>query len=309
MTVDLAGYQAALAEQKSAARASAQFGAAETAGVQVYLDVLHDLKADGVAAARRRRQPEPPGASSTRRPSPPSSADGQAVESAGPGDRVEVVAARDAVLRRIGRPGIRHGPHRLAGRKRGRPDLGDPGRRHPPARARPDRPRGRGRRRHPAGRRPGPARRRRRAPLDIMRNHTATHLLHRDAAPGAGRARAPGRLRGRARPPALRLHPLRAAERRAAGGRSSRASTTPSWPTTRSTSPRCATARPWPAARWPSSPRSTATRCASSGSAPEMATSARSCAAAPTSRTPARSASSTSCPRRASAPACGASRP
>ena len=48
MTVDLAGYQAAMTEQRERARAAAQFGAVETKDAQLYLDILHDLKADGV---------------------------------------------------------------------------------------------------------------------------------------------------------------------------------------------------------------------------------------------------------------------
>ena len=51
MTVDLAGYQAALIEQKERGRASAQFGAQGAEGVQVYLDLLRDLKADGLLPA------------------------------------------------------------------------------------------------------------------------------------------------------------------------------------------------------------------------------------------------------------------
>ena len=47
MSVDLAGYQAALAEQKERGRAFAQFGAQGAEGVQVYLDLLRDLKAEG----------------------------------------------------------------------------------------------------------------------------------------------------------------------------------------------------------------------------------------------------------------------
>jgi alanyl-tRNA synthetase len=47
MTVDLAGYQVALTEQKERGRASAQFGAQGVEGVQLYLDLLRDLKADG----------------------------------------------------------------------------------------------------------------------------------------------------------------------------------------------------------------------------------------------------------------------
>jgi alanyl-tRNA synthetase len=48
MTVDKDGYEAAMAEQRERARAAAQFGAAETQDAQVYLDLLHDLKSDGL---------------------------------------------------------------------------------------------------------------------------------------------------------------------------------------------------------------------------------------------------------------------
>jgi alanyl-tRNA synthetase len=48
MSVDTAGYQTAMAEQRERARASAQFGAAETQDAQLYLDLLHDLKSDGL---------------------------------------------------------------------------------------------------------------------------------------------------------------------------------------------------------------------------------------------------------------------
>ena len=52
MTVDLAGYQAALTEQKERGRASAQFDAQGTEGVQVYLDLLRELKAEGCCLRR-----------------------------------------------------------------------------------------------------------------------------------------------------------------------------------------------------------------------------------------------------------------
>jgi alanyl-tRNA synthetase len=48
MAVDLAGYQVAMQEQRERARAAAQFGAADTKDAQVYLDLLHDLKSDGI---------------------------------------------------------------------------------------------------------------------------------------------------------------------------------------------------------------------------------------------------------------------
>ena len=50
MTVDVAGFQAALEEQKERGRASTQFAAQDTEEVQVYLDLLRDLKAEGAAA-------------------------------------------------------------------------------------------------------------------------------------------------------------------------------------------------------------------------------------------------------------------
>ena len=54
MTVDLPGYQAALAEQKDRGRASAQFGAQSTEGVQVYLDLLRESQGRRRAAGVRR---------------------------------------------------------------------------------------------------------------------------------------------------------------------------------------------------------------------------------------------------------------
>ena len=90
MTVDLPGYQAALAEQRALARSSAQFAAAETADVRVYLDVLHDLKATGALP--------PAGVANLSRQSLQHNTslaalvrDGKPVEDAAPGDKVDVV--------------------------------------------------------------------------------------------------------------------------------------------------------------------------------------------------------------------------
>jgi alanyl-tRNA synthetase len=90
MTVDLPGYQAALAEQRALARSSTQFAAAETADVQVYLDVLHDLKATGVLP--------PAGVANLSRQGLQRSTslaalvrEGKPVEDAEPGDIVDVV--------------------------------------------------------------------------------------------------------------------------------------------------------------------------------------------------------------------------
>ena len=51
LTVDVEGYKSALNEQKERARASAQFAGHAAEGVQVYLDLLRDLKAEGVLTA------------------------------------------------------------------------------------------------------------------------------------------------------------------------------------------------------------------------------------------------------------------
>ncbi len=56
MTVDVEGYKVALNQQKERARASAQFTGHAAEGVQVYLDLLRDLKADGVLGASGVRQ-------------------------------------------------------------------------------------------------------------------------------------------------------------------------------------------------------------------------------------------------------------
>ncbi len=51
MTVDLAGFQAALNEQKDRARGAAQFGVQGTGDAQAYLGLLRDLKAEGALDA------------------------------------------------------------------------------------------------------------------------------------------------------------------------------------------------------------------------------------------------------------------
>ncbi len=119
----------------------------------------------------------------------------------------------DAVLRRGRRPGRRHRPdHRV------RP-VG-PGHRHP-ERRRLLRARGRGHRRRPA---PGRHRRAggRRGPATGGHAEPLRHPpAARRAAPGPGRARAPGRVAGRARPAALRLPAPAGAVGRARSSRSS----------------------------------------------------------------------------------------
>jgi alanyl-tRNA synthetase len=92
MTVDLTGYQAALTEQKERGRAAAQFGAQGAEGVQVYLDLLRDLKADGLLPASgvthvydEDLEVETPIAALLR--------EGERVASVRAGDKVEVVLA------------------------------------------------------------------------------------------------------------------------------------------------------------------------------------------------------------------------
>jgi alanyl-tRNA synthetase len=90
MSVDLAGYHAAMTEQRERARAAAQFGIVEAKDAQLYLDVLHDLKADGVLS--------PGGVKHVYDDSAEIETtlaaliqDGKAIQSAHVGDKIEVV--------------------------------------------------------------------------------------------------------------------------------------------------------------------------------------------------------------------------
>jgi alanyl-tRNA synthetase len=90
MTVDMTGYLAAMEGQRSRARAAAQFGPASAVDVQGYLDVLHALKEEGpvpssgVPLANGDKLELGTVLAAILR-------DGQSVSVAGPGDRVEVV--------------------------------------------------------------------------------------------------------------------------------------------------------------------------------------------------------------------------
>lgn len=90
MSVDLVGFQAALNEQKERARSAAQFGPQSTDSVQVYLELLRDLKAEGVLSAAGVKhnyetdEEQPALLAALLR-------DGQRVQEAHVGDKVEVV--------------------------------------------------------------------------------------------------------------------------------------------------------------------------------------------------------------------------
>ncbi len=90
MTVDIEGYEKAMAEQRERARAAAQFGAADAQDAQMYLDLLHHLKSDGLLSPAGVKhiyedhfETETVLAALIR--------DGQPVYGARPGDKVEVV--------------------------------------------------------------------------------------------------------------------------------------------------------------------------------------------------------------------------
>jgi alanyl-tRNA synthetase len=90
MEVDLKGYETAMKEQRERARAGAQFGIVSSADAQVYLDVLHALKEDGlvpVSGVRHLYMGEP----ELKSVLAALVRDGDSVRSAQPGDRVEVV--------------------------------------------------------------------------------------------------------------------------------------------------------------------------------------------------------------------------
>ncbi len=90
MVVDMDGYEKAMAEQRERARAAAQFGAADVQDAQMYLDLLHHLKSDGLLSPAGVKhiyedhfETETVLAALIR--------DGKPVYGARPGDKVEVV--------------------------------------------------------------------------------------------------------------------------------------------------------------------------------------------------------------------------
>ncbi|HEX9116008.1 MAG TPA: alanine--tRNA ligase [Anaerolineae bacterium] len=90
LNVDLPGYQSALAEQQERARSAAQFEMAETTDARVYLDTLRDLKANGALPHSGVRQVcYEEMAHSTSLAALVRG--GESVSTAGPGDRVEIV--------------------------------------------------------------------------------------------------------------------------------------------------------------------------------------------------------------------------
>ncbi len=90
MTVDLAGFQAALGEQKERGRAGAQFGVQGIADAQAYLALMRDLKAEGALDATGVRHVYEEGVEIETRVAA-LLRDGARVAAARVGDRVEVV--------------------------------------------------------------------------------------------------------------------------------------------------------------------------------------------------------------------------
>jgi alanyl-tRNA synthetase len=90
MAVDMAGYLAAMAEQRARARAAAQFGSASAVDVQGYLDVLHALREEGLVPSSGVRLAYGDKLELTTVLAA-LMRDGRSVSVAGPGDRVEVV--------------------------------------------------------------------------------------------------------------------------------------------------------------------------------------------------------------------------
>ena len=114
----------------------------------------------------------------------------------------------DAVLRRVRRPGRRHGRHP---RRQGR---AVPRHRHAEEGGWPVRPPRQGRERRLQARRSRRSRRRSRCPLRHPRQPLGDPPAARGAAPGARRSRRAARLARRGRPPALRLRAHQADDRR-----------------------------------------------------------------------------------------------
>ena len=90
LTVDMNGYQQALVEQRDRARSAAQFSIGESGDAQAYLDIAHDLKANGVlpfSGVQQACYGEP----QLRTVIAGFMVRGRRVERAGPGDEVEVI--------------------------------------------------------------------------------------------------------------------------------------------------------------------------------------------------------------------------
>jgi alanyl-tRNA synthetase len=90
LTVDLAGFQAAMSGQRERARSAAQFGAGSTEGSQVYLDLMQQLRARGAvgqAGVLHDYMTDEP----LRTTVAGLVRDGAIVSSANPGDEVEVI--------------------------------------------------------------------------------------------------------------------------------------------------------------------------------------------------------------------------
>ncbi len=90
LTVDVEGFKAALSEQKERARASAQFGVHGAEIAQAYFEVLRELKANGLIDAGGVRQ-DPYAGFETETVLAAMLSGGVPIRSARPGDKVEVI--------------------------------------------------------------------------------------------------------------------------------------------------------------------------------------------------------------------------
>ena len=217
--VDVAGFEAAMAEQKAKARA-AWAGSGEAADEAVWFDLAEKLGADRVPRLRHRDRRGPDRWRSSSAATP--------VETAPIGVEVQIVLNQTPVLRRVRRPGRRH---------RHAQDRPRPRRDHRRAQeGRPLRPPGPGRGGRARPRRRRRARGRPRPPHRDPRQPLRDPPAARGAAPRARRPRRPARQPGRARPAALRLHPRQ--------GDDARPSSPPSRPRSTPTSARTPRSRP-----------------------------------------------------------------
>ena len=115
LDVDEAGFHAAMDEHRQASGAGQALGELVEAGVEVYQALLAELQQSGDLIADGVRQ-DPYSGLEAEAPLLALLAEGQRVQRRRSGRRRPGDPARDALLRRVGRPGRRHGHDRLGAR-------------------------------------------------------------------------------------------------------------------------------------------------------------------------------------------------